>query len=248
MKKTFVIVSVSDRVKQLNLLVESIIKEGFNDYELALYFQDPEKRAGEIRNRWRYSHIFVTTEKEGCHSARVNLLRKIKSDIYINLDDDMLLTKYTNYDRAIEKAIENGTGFVLTNWARNEKLLLNKVPKMKDKFIPQIMCYQGGGMVYSDKIAELMRELPTEKFRYDDLWAITSYINGYTNYAYKGSLAIHSVCTKGGMKTWMLETNPPYACAKYINYRKIKNGIYAIGLDSDVNQYARELHKQNLKK
>jgi hypothetical protein len=46
----------------------------------------------------------------------------------------------------------------------------------------------------------------------------------------------------------MSETNPPYACAKYINYRQIKNGIYAIGLDSDVNQYARELHKINLKK
>ena len=56
------------------------------------------------------------------------------------------------------------------------------------------------------------------------------------------------VCTKGGMRTFMAEENPPYACAQYINYRKIKNGIYAIGLDSDVNAYARELHKKNLKK
>lgn len=248
MKKTFIIVSVSDRVEQLNSLICSIIENGFDDYEIALYLQDPEHRASDVTHKERYSHIFVTENKEGCHAARIHLLQRVKSDIYINLDDDMLLTKYTNYEKAILKALEPGTGFVLTNWARNEKLMLAKVPKMKDKFIPQIMCYQGGGMVYSDKIAELMRGLPDDKFRYDDLWAITSYINGYTNYAYKGSLAIHMVCTKGGMKTWMADNNPPYACSKYINYRLITNGIFAIGLDSDVNQYAKELHKQNLKK
>lgn len=248
MTKTFIIVSVSDRVPELNKLVDSIIANGFDDYRIALYLQDPEGRAGEIRNRGRYSDIFVVPEKEGCHAARVHLLRKVRSDIYINLDDDMLLTPYTRYERAIVKALECGTGFVLTNWARTEKLLLAKVPKMSEKFIPQIMCYQGGGMVYSDKIAELMRALPTDKYRYDDLWSITAYVHGYTNYAYKGSLAIHSVCTKGGMHKWMKDNNPPYACAHYIKYRKLQSGVYAIGLDSDVNAYARALHKENLKK
>ncbi len=248
MIKTFIIVSVSDRVQELNALVDSIIALGFDDYRIALYLQDPEGRAGEIRNRERYSQIIVVPEKEGCHAARVHLLRKVKSDIYINLDDDMLLTKYTRYDGAIAKALERGTGFVLTNWARTEKLLLAKVPKMREAFIPQIMCYQGGGMVYADKIAEIVRRLPAEKFRYDDLWPLSAYINGYTNYAYKGSLAIHMICTKGGMRTFMADENPPYACAQYINYRKIKNGVFAIGLDSDVNAYARELHKKNLKK
>ena len=248
MKKTFVIVSVSDRIPQLNGLIKSIIDNGFADYNIALYLQDYQNRAHELEYKERYSNIFVVPNKEGCHAARVHLLQRIESDIYINLDDDMLLTPYTRYQKAIEKALEPGTGFVLTNWARTESLLMQKVPKMAEKFIPQIMCYQGGGMVYSDKIAKLMRELPADPFRYDDLWAITAYINGYTNYAYKGSLAIHSVCTKGGMRTWMAENNPPYACAQYINYRKIQNGIYAIGLDSDVNEYARKLHKENLKK
>ena len=248
MKKTFIIVSVSDRIPQLNDLVQSILDNGFDDYAIALYLQDYAGRADEIAHRERYQDIFVVPEKEGCHAARVHLLRKVKSDIYINLDDDMLLTQYTRYEGAIAKAMERGTGFVLTNWARTEKLLMAKVPKMREAFLPQIMCYQGGGMVYSDKIAEIMRSLPAEKYRYDDLWSLSAYINGYTNYAYKGSLAIHMVCTKGGMRSFMSEENPPYACAQYINYRRIQNGIYAIGLDSDVNAYARELHKKNLKK
>ncbi len=248
MTKMFIIVSVSDRIPQLNDLVDSIIAQGFDDYKVALYLQDYQGRVSELRNTHRYSHIFVVPEKEGCHAARVNLLRRVKADVYINLDDDMLLTEYTKYDGAIRKALERGTGFVLTNWARTRKLLEAKVPKMREAFIPQIMCYQGGGMVYSDKIADLMRALPAGKFRYDDLWPITAYINGYTNYAYKGSLAIHMICTKGGMRTFMAENNPPYACAKYINYRKLKDGVFAIGLDSDVNNYAKALHKANLKK
>lgn len=248
MKKTFVIISVSDRIEQLNDLVESIVYHGYEDYELALYFQDYLGTIGQLKRPERFSKIIVVPEKVGCHAARVNLLREIRSDIYINLDDDMLLTPYTHYEKAIEKALQPGTGFVLTNWARTAKLLAEKVPKMSDTFRPQIMCYQGGGMVYSEKIAALMRELPAKKYMFDDLWAMTAYVNGYTNYQYAGSLALHFVCTKGGMRKFMAEERPPYACAEYINYRTLKNGDYAIGLDSDVNAYAKQLHKQNLKK
>lgn len=249
MKKTFIIISVSDRIQQLNELVRSIIHLGYEDYEMALYFQDYEgNRIAELEHPERFSKIIVTDKKVGCHAARVLLLREVKSDVYINLDDDMLLTQYTRYDKAIEKALEPHVGFVLTNWARTPKLLLEKVPKMSDTFKSQIMCYQGGGMVYSDKIAELIRPLPAKKYMFDDLWAMTSYINGYTNYQYAGSLALHFICTKGGMRKFMAEEKPPYACAEYINYRTLKNGEYAIGLDSDVNDYAKALHKKNLKR
>ena len=249
MKKTFIIISVSDRIEQLNDLVRSIMALDFADYDLALFFQDYEgDRIKELEHPERFSKIIVTGEKVGCHAARVMLLREVRSDIYINLDDDMLLTKYTRYDKAIEKALQPHVGFVLTNWARTPKLLKEKIPKMSDTFRPQIMCYQGGGMIYSDKIAELIRPLPAQKFMFDDLWAMTAYINGYTNYYYYGSLALHFVCTKGGMRTFMAEEKPPYACADYINYRTLKNGEYAIGLDADVNEYAKELHRKNLKR
>lgn len=248
MKVTFVIISVSDRINELNSLVRSIkTNNKFNNYKLALYLQDYQDKVNEIENWDDYEKIIVVPEKVGCHAARVNLLKEIQSDVYINLDDDMILGKYTNYDKAIEKALEPSCGFVLTNWARSPKLLLEKVPKLDGKFTKQIMCYQGGGMVYSNKIADLMRKLPPKKYMFDDLWAMTSYINGYTNYFYNGSLALHFVCRKGGMQTFMKEEKPPYACGDYINYRLLKNGEYAIGLDKDVNSYAKELHKKNKK-
>lgn len=252
MKKTFIIISLSDRVNELNKLIESIIRyERFNDYDINLIYQDYLGNKDQIKYITRYRKIFIYDHKLGCHGARVQLLNDIdvnNYDVFINLDDDMVLTEYTDYDKAIEKALEPATGFVLTNWARSEKILLNKALKMSDTFIKQVMVYQGGGMVYSTKIAKLMKDLPIQHAEFDDLWCITSYINGYENYRFLGSLAIHRICTKGGMNTYMRETKRPLLSSKYINYRKAKNGRDTlIPCDADINDYAKELHKKNNK-
>lgn len=253
MKKTFVIISVSDRVEQLNELVKSICDfPKFKDYDINLLYQDYLGNADKIKYRWRYANIFTHPEKLGCHGARVALLREIEKkgsyDVYINLDDDMLLTEYTDYSKPIEKALEQGTGFVLTNWARTESLMLSKVPKMQDTFVKQALIYQGGGMVYANKIAKLMANLEVTAAMFDDIWPLTSYINGYTNYRYLGSLAIHSICTKGGMHLYMQENKLPLLCKEYINYRYCKDGKSVhIPMDSDLNETARNLHKQNYK-
>ena len=252
-KKTFVIISVSDRVEQLNELIKSICAfDKFKDYDINLLFQDYLGNSGEIKYKWRYKNIFTYPKKLGCHGARVTLLREIakkgKYDAYINLDDDMILTQYTDYEKSIEKALEDSTGFVLTNWARTEKLLLDKVPKMADKFVKQIMIYQGGGMVYADKIAVIMANLSVTDAMFDDVWPLTAYINGYTNYRYLGSLAIHCICTKGGMHLYMSEEQRPLLCEDYVNYRYCKDGKSVhIPMDSDLNEKARQLHKENLK-
>ena len=252
MRKTFVVISVSDRVNELNKLIESIMKyDKFNDYDINLIYQDYLGNKDQIKYITRYRKIFIYDHKLGCHGARVQLLNEINIedyDIFINLDDDMELTEFTNYDGAIKKALEPATGFVLTNWARSEKILLNKVSKMSNTFIKQAMVYQGGGMVYSTKIAKLMKELPVQHAEFDDLWSITTFVNGYDNYRYLGSLAIHRICTKGGMNTYMRETKRPLLSSKYINYRKAKNGRDTlIPCDSDINDYAKKLHKDNYK-
>lgn len=250
MKCTFVIVSVSDRVNELNHLLESIMKfRKFDDYSICLCYQDYLGNADLIKYKDRYEKILIVPEKMGCNGARIYLLQNISYDFYINLDDDMELVEQTNYTNAIRKASENGTGFVLTNWARSETILKTKIPKMADKFIPQVMVYQGGGMVYSEKIAKLIRKLPIEKTMFDDIWCITTYVNGYMNYRYQGSLALHYICSTGGMRLFMREENPKLACEEYINYKKgKKENEWHIPLDEDINEWAKFLHQKNLKK
>lgn len=249
MRCAFVIVSVSDRVNELNNLVESIMRyDKFNDYSLCLCYQDYLNNAGLIKYKDRYDKILIVPEKMGCNGARVYLLRHIAYDFYINLDDDMELVEQTDYSKAILKAGERGTGFVLTNWARSRTMLEQKIPKMTDKFIPQIMVYQGGGMVYSEKVAKLIRKLPVRKTMFDDIWCITTYINGFNNYRYQGSLALHFICSSGGMRLFMREENPGLAAEEYIDYKRGKReGEWLIPLDKDVNDWARFLHGKNKK-
>lgn len=249
MKKTFVIISVSDRIDALNSLVECIRSfSKFDDYDLCLCYQDYLHNSDLIKHKEWYATLLIEPQKMGCNGARVHLLRHISYDIYINLDDDMLLVEQTNYEKAIQKALQPDVGFVLTNWARSETILESKISKMTDKFVPQVMVYQGGGMVYSEKIARLMRHLPLEKTMFDDIWCITTYINGYMNYRYLGSLALHFICGTGGMRLFMREENPKLACSEYINYRKGKReGEWLIPTDSDINEWAKFLHKRNKK-
>lgn len=252
MKITFVIISISDRVKELNDLIKSIMQfRKFDDYDINLLFQDNKDNLHLIENKDRYSNIIVKKELLGCHGARVHLLREAdKYDIYINLDDDMLLTEYTSYNASINKALEKETGFVLTNWAKTKSLMLKKVPKMKNKFVKQALVYQGGGMVYSEKIAQVMRKLKPIKSTFDTEWSLTSYLLGYTNYRYLGSLAIHMVCGVGGMSEFMKNNPAVKTLEPYVNYRRSKkqNGSgkdLLIPLDSDLTQLAKDTHKQN---
>ena len=246
-KVTFVVVSVSDRINELNNLVESIMRfDKFNNYSICLCYQDYLGNADMIKYRDRYDKIFIVPEKMGCNGARIYLLQQIQYDFYINLDDDMELIEQTDYTKPILKASEKSTGFVLTNWARSRKILEKKIPQMCDKFIPQIMVYQGGGMVYSERVAKLIRKLPIQKTMFDDIWCITTYVNGMTNYRYQGSLALHFICSTGGMKLFMREENPKLGAEEYINYVHGKReNEWLIPLDKDVNKWAKFLHEKN---
>ena len=225
----------------------------FDDYDINLLYQDNKKNHSKIQNKDRFARIIIKDELLGCHGARVILLRSIAPyDIYINLDDDMLLTEYTDYNASITKALKRDTGFVLTNWAKTESLMLKKVPKMKDAFVKQVLVYQGGGMVYSEKIAVLMRNLIPIKCTFDTQWSLTSYLNGYTNYRYLGSLAIHMVCGTGGMNDFMASNPAIKSLEDYVTYRQAKkqkgNGMdLLIPLDSDLKPLAKLTHEYNKK-
>lgn len=254
MKKAFVIVTVADRVDRLNLLFGSMMEflPDFSDWDICVFFQGDKKQAEKLNTR-SITKFYYYPELLGCNAARIALLKQNEMrdyDIYCNLDDDILLTKYTNYAPAIEKCLKHDTGFVLTNWGRTANIVDQKAPKMKDEFVKQALIYQGGGMLYSNKIANIVRTLPTEKTVFDEGWPLVAYLNGYTNYRYLGSLSVHEICTKGGMNGFYKNTD--YSKLKlsfgdYIDYKMGKDGRWKIPMDKDLTQKAKLTHKANLK-
>lgn len=249
MTKAFVIVSVSDRVDELNELMDSIdALPEMAEFARCLLFQDPDGVADKIKERDRYHTLIVKPQLMGCHAARVHLLKRIRFDHYVNLDDDMLLTEHTHYAEPLTMASIKGTGFVLTNWARTRALLDAKVPKMERVFKPQIMVYQGGGMVYGDEVADLMRALPEIPQTFDHAWPLTAYINGFRNYRYQGSLAVHKVCTLGGMRTFMDNTPAAVMMTEFVDIKPTDKDYgpgrsLKIPLDKDVTKFAHARHK-----
>lgn len=252
LSKAFVIVTVSSRIKDLHNLLNSLKKyiPDFHDWDICVLLQDNLGLADTL-DKSLITHLWIEPELMGCNAARIELLNRMgRYDVYCNLDDDVEVTEYTNYEPAIRKCLENSTGFVLTNWARTEKLMMDKVPKMADKFVPQCFIYQGGGMLYTEKIAKLIRNLPKIQTVFDEGWPLTAYLHGYTNYRYLGSLAIHRICTKGGMNEYYKQVDYSKLknlFPKYINYRKSARGEWHIPEDSDLTEEAKKLHKENLK-
>lgn len=251
-RKAFVIVTISSRVESLNLLLKTIEQyvPDYDDWDICVYMQDNLGVKDQVDTS-RITKLIVVDKLMGCNAARIALLKRIQYDIYCNLDDDIELTEYTHYEPAIQKCMQRGTGFVLTNWARTEELLMKKVPNMEDTFVKQALIYQGGGMLYTDEIASLVRTLPDTPTVFDEGWPLIAYINGYVNYRYLGSLAIHRVCTKGGMNEWYKSVDYsqlPNLFPQYINYEKSERGEWHIPLDRNLTPLARKLHAERLVK
>lgn len=252
MKKAFVIVTISNRVHDLNNLLHSMAEyvPDFREWDVCMLMQDNLGYRGLVDMQY-VTKAYIYPELLGCNAARLALLKQPDMgdyDIYCNLDDDILLTPYTNYEPAIRKCLLPDTGFVLTNWARTESLLMAKVPKMKDEFKKQALIYQGGGMLYSNRIAKLIMELPVVKTVFDEGWPLTAYLNGYTNYRYLGSLAVHKICTTGGMNSFYKQTDYSQLVnmfPQYIDYKVGKDGKWLIPMDKDLTPMAKELHKLN---
>lgn len=246
-----IMVTVSERVPMLNNFLRSLV-EHEPGRPIHIHLQDYLDVADRIEIPKGLDFTMqVTKTPVGCHAARVMALRwladaGVYATHYVNVDDDVTLTPTTHWQPAIDKTDEPGVGFVLTNWVRHPNLYEANVPKMKDEFLKQVFVYNGGGMAYTETVADLMRDLDPVPARYDDIWPLTAYLNGFQNYRYRGSLSIHQIMVKGGMKRYMDAEPRPLLCERWVNYRR--QGSAAIGrevaipMDSDLKEHAKALH------
>jgi hypothetical protein len=245
-------VTVEDRIPTLNQFLLSYAKHGINA-PIHIHYQGSAAGLKDLLiPRQVDTQLQVSPNRLGCHAARVIALQHLTGqgfDTYINVDDDVTLIPETNWPPAIQKAHQPGVGFVLTNWIKHPNGLAKAKAIMAEEFIPAVFVYNGGGMAYTNTIADLIRDLDPVPARFDDIWPLTAYLAGYRNYRYRGSLALHAIMGKGGMNTYMRSEPRPLLCEKWVNYRRLygaKVGSdYSIPQDSDLKPIAREIHKRN---
>lgn len=121
-------------------------------------------------------------------------------DVWVAADDDIeFLPDYTDLNSAALKAVEVGVGCVSSNFARVPALLRRS--RYERRFIEQPIVNTSGGMAYGPAVVALMLEGPDTDYLFDDIEApLRAYVHGMVNYRWLGSLAIHAICTTGGLQ------------------------------------------------
>lgn len=252
MKKTFIIASTGDRAEGLERLLISLTPFFLNGWKAVCvcqkYSEEDILKISDILGRC--GRIINKSELVGAHSAKLIALNLVSSDIWCSLDDDMFaLPDVTDYEKIANILIENRhIGFVSGNWAKTAKMAMAKT--VIDKLIPQKLVFTGGGLLFRDDVADIIRNIPNEQYLFDDcLWAMYAYINGYSNYRYQGSVAVHQICTTGGRKSWLKvvhKNNRVLPPAEYLSVRPSKDADgYYICNDKDLTSLAHELHKRH---
>lgn len=251
MKKTFIIATMGERVEGAICLLSSLQRYLEKDWYAVVVAQayaenDLHKIQTTIKE---HGCIIRLDDLIGPHSAKVAALNAVQSDIWCSLDDDMVAIEKTNFDGMADVALNyRNIGFLSGNWGRTATLALQK--NRTEKLVPQNLVFTGGGMVFRDDIAEIIKNIPNEQYLFDDcLWAMYAYINGYSNYRFLDSVAVHKICTVGGRKTWLKQTNnrvlPP---SEFINMRKCNDlDGYYICNDKDLTPLAHCMHRRNRK-
>lgn len=257
--KTFLICSLSGRLNNLLYLIDSLGK--YTSWNVCVVLQKYSAvEAGIVQDNLNSvfpgRNTLLTMDKmTGPHLARCSAFDIMKSDVWCILDDDMWAVEgFTNYDKMADILIQNkNIGILSSNWRKTEKLL-GKV-NLRDSLVKQNIVYTGGGMMLRDDLIQIIKAIPRVQYLFDNpLWSIYSYVNGYDNYRYMGSAAVHQICTKGGRRKWITESNshkvlPP---PEWIATRRGKGNEggfdeYLICDSHDITDLAHELHEKNRK-
>lgn len=260
MVKTFLLITMNTRIKDAKELIlsKAILPdaEEWRFVVVATMYSDEEKAEMSewLAKNSPESKIIYLDKMIGPHSSRMAAHKAFYSDIWVNLDDDMLFTSKTDYRPIVERLVsDKSVGFISGNWAKTEKQALSK--KTKDEFLKQNIVYTGGGLCYRSNVADFMRdEVPDRPYLFDDVeWALQAYIRGYTNYRYLGSVTVHRVCTVGGRRNWVRLGSKYPPDETMFNLRKSKpfynnpDNDYCICMSSDLTEKAHQLHKKNKK-
>ena len=201
------------------------------------------------------SVVLSLAQKVGMHNAKMIGLEHIRelsqSYVVCSADDDMVFTHRTSFDKALKKLEKPNVGFVSLGWVKHSNQL--EAYKSVDQFVKQDIVYTGGGMLFTERLTEILLNEPRLEYVCDNsLWSVLAYINGYKNYRYRGSCTIHNICKLGGRRTWLNSGIKVLGRQDLLDYKPSaytnnNPNDYLIPTSKDITLYARELHTNNIK-
>lgn len=255
-QKYVLLATVKDRLPMMSTCMSSIRKY-LSDWTPVVVAQEySDKDASYVKSQLPNGVVIVLDKRCGPHNAKLVGLRYIHGQgednfIVCSIDDDMEFIEQTNLQPCVDKVQEQETGFVSAGWVKHENHLGRW--DLVSEFIKQPIVYTGGGMVFDRKTAEIVLRIPDGDYFCDNSeWSLAVYLQGFTNYRYRGSLTIHRICRTGGRKGWVGLGKKKVPDQRYLQIKQGKQtnsmNNFLVGSSSDLTEEAHSIHKENERK
>lgn len=247
MRFCFILASLTGREHLLNKFVDSVKTSKYRNADYYLYYQDVDgKKTGDVDISF-FKDVYISHSRDGVCLPRMYWLHKLDGyDFYIIVDDDMEFLGGEDYEPVMafsDKILD--CGLCNTVCRRTIKDYNAYVPEMK--FEPHNLQWIGGGAVIKKKIRDLLvEEIDLKPYTYDG-FSLVTYLNGYSNYRYRGSVVLHKAGEKNGFAYIRkhIDENIPFF-EKYITDPFKKDGKLTLPTkEGDLTEAARMLHNVN---
>lgn len=251
MRFCFLSACITGREHLLNKFIESARNSKYSDCDYYLYYQDVDSNGKKAEfDQSFFKDVYVSNSRDGACLPRMYWLDKLDDyDYYIIIDDDMEFLGKENFEPAMAFAgnVES-CGVCCTSCCRTKKDYYNSV--LKKKFTAQNIQWVAGGQIIKRSVRELLlEEIPMEPLTYDGFSFVT-YLAGYTNYHYWGSVTLHVAGQKNGVEYVYRnseELTPHFE--QYILKTHDDNGKMILPhKESDLTEEAREIHRMRSKR
>ena len=143
----------------------------------------------------------------GPHLARLAAYAAWESQIWCNLDDDTIVLPSVDYDTPTRRLLDDrGVGLISCGWVRAAQMTRRVYVDAGDPraWVPQAIVYTGGGLLYRRDLVAEIRRIPDQPYLFDNVAdSLSSFLAGYQNFRYRGSLIVHKICGTDGRTAWV---------------------------------------------
>lgn len=226
------------------------------DWRLYIAFQEyslPDLERVRDANADLITQAWNVKKRMAPYICRAHMYPQMLKDgvkVFAGCDDDMeFCGERTDFNRMAAAVAEPGTGVVSGNWARNEGLLGRALYK-PGKFIQQPLVNMAGGQVSRREVIEIILKNEIKDYLFCDIQvALLAYVHGYVNFRYLGSVLIHRIMEKNGLKSMFKTTAMALPPGAYCSVTPTKKIWYAVGNNwtmpdaGNVTEAAHEAHR-----
>lgn len=199
MKYCFILASITGREHLLSAFIESAKRSKYAGADYYLYFQsiDDEKPTG-LYDKSFFKDIHTSTTRDGVCLSRMYWLHQLNDyDYYIIVDDDMEFLGKEDYDSVMGFEKDHTECGLCSTLCRRTIAQFEKVQPINEFKVDNVQHIDGGCVFRKDIRDLLVREIDLQRYALDS-FCIVTFINGYTNYQYYGSVTLHKAGAKQG--------------------------------------------------